>query len=90
MLWCALVQIFHRQSVLLVATWRIWASFIADSEILLYLWGTTDVGLVNDRGCGIGSSVIGYVDSDYAGDLDKRRSLTGFVSRDVPLVGKRH
>lgn len=23
--------------------------------------------------------VIGYVDFDYAGDLDKRRSLTGYV-----------
>jgi hypothetical protein len=44
-----------------------------------YLRGTIDVGLVYDRGNGISSSVIGYVDSDYAGDLDKRRSLTGFV-----------
>jgi hypothetical protein len=25
------------------------------------------------------SNVIGYVDSDYVGDLDKRRFLTGFV-----------
>jgi hypothetical protein len=32
-----------------------------------------------DRGSGIGSSVIGNVDSDYAGDLDKRRFLTGCV-----------
>jgi hypothetical protein len=47
--------------------------------ILRYLRGTTNVGLVYDRGSGINSSVIGYVDSDYAGDLDKRRSLTGFV-----------
>jgi hypothetical protein len=47
--------------------------------ILHYLWGTTDVGLVYDRGSGISSSVIGYVDSNYAGDLDKIRSLTGFV-----------
>ncbi|CAL9015461.1 unnamed protein product, partial [Prunus brigantina] len=26
-----------------------------------------------------GQCVVGYVDSDYAGDLDKRRSTTGFV-----------
>ena len=24
-------------------------------------------------------SVVGYVDSDFAGDLDKRRSLTGYL-----------
>jgi hypothetical protein len=46
--------------------------------ILHYLRGTINVGLVYDRGSGISSSVIDYVDSDYAGDLDKR-SLTGFV-----------
>jgi hypothetical protein len=47
--------------------------------IFWYLRGTTNVSLVYDRGYGIGSSVIGYVDSDYAGDIDKRRSLTRFV-----------
>jgi hypothetical protein len=47
--------------------------------ILCYLRGTTDVGLVYHRGSGISSSVIGYVHLDYASDLDKRRSLTGFV-----------
>jgi hypothetical protein len=35
--------------------------------------------LVYDRGSGIGFSVIGYVDLDYSGDLDKRRFLTGYV-----------
>jgi hypothetical protein len=47
--------------------------------ILHYLWGTTDVGLVYDKGSGISFSAIDYVDSNYASDLDKRRSLTGFV-----------
>jgi len=46
--------------------------------ILRYLRGTTNIGLVYDKGSGVNSHVIGYVDSDYAGDLDKRRSLTGF------------
>ena len=43
--------------------------------ILRYLRGS-------DNSClefGRTESLVGYVDSDYAGDLDKRRSLTGFV-----------
>jgi hypothetical protein len=49
-----------------------------DSEIkwiLQYLQGTLDIGLVYDKGSDIGSNVIGYIDSNYAGDLDKRRHL---------------
>jgi hypothetical protein len=34
---------------------------------LRYLQGTTDVGLVYDRGSDVNSNVIGYVDSDYSG-----------------------
>jgi hypothetical protein len=37
--------------------------------MLCYLQGATGVGSVFDRGSGIGSNVIGYVDSDYASDL---------------------
>jgi hypothetical protein len=37
--------------------------------ILHYLRGATNVGLVFDRDSGIDFSVIGYVDSDYDGDL---------------------
>ncbi|CAL9007073.1 unnamed protein product, partial [Prunus brigantina] len=33
----------------------------------------------NEQDKVIGQCVVGYVDSDYAGDLDKRRSTTGFV-----------
>ena len=47
--------------------------------ILRYLRGTTDVGIIYDRSNNTSGSVIGYVDSDFAGDLDRRRSLTGYV-----------
>lgn len=39
--------------------------------ILWYLRGTIDVDLVYGRGSGIGSNIIGYVNLDYTGDLDK-------------------
>ncbi|KAG8474731.1 hypothetical protein CXB51_031459 [Gossypium anomalum] len=44
--------------------------------ILRYLRGTTDVYLQFGR---TRDGVIGYVDADFAGDLDRRRSLTGYV-----------
>ncbi|KAG8474589.1 hypothetical protein CXB51_031229 [Gossypium anomalum] len=44
--------------------------------ILRYLRGTTDVCLQFGR---IEDGVIGYVDADFGGDLDRRRSLTGYV-----------
>ncbi|KAG8491630.1 hypothetical protein CXB51_014990 [Gossypium anomalum] len=44
--------------------------------ILRYLQGTTDVCLQFGR---TRDGVIGYVDADFAGDLDRRRSLTGYV-----------
>jgi len=45
-------------------------------RILRYIKGTSDVAL-----CYGGSDFIinGYVDSDYAGDLDKSKSTTGYV-----------
>ncbi|KAG8498449.1 hypothetical protein CXB51_004962 [Gossypium anomalum] len=44
--------------------------------ILRNLRGTTDVCLQFGRA---ENGVIGYVDADFAGDLDRRRSLTGYV-----------
>ncbi|KAG8473064.1 hypothetical protein CXB51_035003 [Gossypium anomalum] len=44
--------------------------------ILRYLRGTTDVCLQFGR---TKDGVIGYVDADFARDLDRRRSLTGYV-----------
>ncbi|KAG8472490.1 hypothetical protein CXB51_034176 [Gossypium anomalum] len=44
--------------------------------ILRYLRGTTDVCLQFGR---TRDGVIGYVDADFTRDLDRRRSLTGYV-----------
>ncbi|GKV35094.1 hypothetical protein SLEP1_g43407 [Rubroshorea leprosula] len=47
--------------------------------ILRYLRGTVDVGLVYDRSANPSGNVVGFVDFDFADDLDKRRSTTGYV-----------
>jgi len=47
--------------------------------IFCYLKGAVDVGLVFDRNKLTHSNVVGYVDFDYAGDLDKQRSLSGYI-----------
>ena len=47
--------------------------------ILQYILGTVDAGLVFQQDNSIGQHVVGYVDFDYVGDLDKRRSTTGYV-----------
>ena len=44
--------------------------------IMRYLCGSSSVYLQFGR---TKDGVAGYVDFDYAGDLDKRRSLTGYV-----------
>ncbi|KAK9750353.1 hypothetical protein RND81_02G190400 [Saponaria officinalis] len=51
--------------------------WLAVKRIFRYMRGTADVGLVygnNDEGL-----VVGYFDSDYAADVDSRRSVTGYV-----------
>ncbi|KAH9781414.1 hypothetical protein KPL71_008457 [Citrus sinensis] len=50
--------------------------WITVKKIMRYIRGTSDVAL-----CYGGSefTVRGYVDSDFAGDLDKRKSTTGYV-----------
>ncbi|XP_047320751.1 secreted RxLR effector protein 161-like [Impatiens glandulifera] len=49
----------------------------AVKRIFRYLRGTSDIGLSygGDSQC----LVSGYSDSDYAGDVDSRRSMTGYV-----------
>ncbi|KAM6543936.1 hypothetical protein CsatB_008383 [Cannabis sativa] len=50
----------------------------ATKWILRYLRGTMDVGLIYGKGSEH-TNVVGYVDSDYAGDLDTRKSQTGYA-----------
>ncbi|GJV75035.1 transposable element, partial [Tanacetum coccineum] len=47
-----------------------------------YIHNTVDVGLVFEHGSS--QWVEGYCDSDYAGDLEKRRSTTGYVGLETP------
>ena len=47
--------------------------------ILRYVKGTVDIGLVYERDTSGKQECSGYVDSDYVGDLDKRRSTTGYI-----------
>lgn len=47
--------------------------------ILRYLRGTTDVGLMFNKIGGLDGCIVGFVDSNYVGDHDKRRSLIGYV-----------
>ncbi|XP_071933948.1 secreted RxLR effector protein 161-like [Coffea arabica] len=47
--------------------------------ILRNIQNTVDVGLVFEQDESLGQCVVGYCDSDYAGDLDKRRSTTDYL-----------
>ena len=47
--------------------------------ILRYLRWTSHVGLVYDKSSDISKEIVGYVDFDYVGDLNRRRSLIGYV-----------
>ncbi|KAK9177553.1 hypothetical protein WN944_029576 [Citrus x changshan-huyou] len=48
-------------------------------DLKKYIQKTVDVGLLFERNDTLGQSVIGYVDYDYTGDLDKRWSTTRYV-----------
>ncbi|KAH9698871.1 Integrase catalytic domain-containing protein [Citrus sinensis] len=47
--------------------------------VLRYLKSTQQYGLVYGKSAGKIAGLCGYVDSNYAGDLDRRRSLTGYM-----------
>jgi len=55
---------------------RVWE---AVKWVLRYIKDTIDVGLVFEKESTGKQECIGYVDSDYAGDLDKCRSTMGYV-----------
>ena len=48
--------------------------------ILRYIKGIIDVSLVFEKDTMGKQKYIGYIDSDYAGDLNKRRSTMGIYS----------
>ncbi|KAK9724743.1 hypothetical protein RND81_05G095800 [Saponaria officinalis] len=50
---------------------------LAAKRILRYLHGTSDFGLFYSKG--EKSELFGFCDSDYAGDLDDRRSTSGYA-----------
>jgi hypothetical protein len=47
--------------------------------IFRYLKGTSHFGLLFEKNSVKEIGVMGFVDSDFAGDLDKRRSISGYV-----------
>ncbi|RDX80732.1 hypothetical protein CR513_38687, partial [Mucuna pruriens] len=51
--------------------------WFAAKRILRYLKGTTELGIYYKKGGN--TSVVAYFDSDFAGDIDDRRSTYGFV-----------
>lgn len=52
--------------------------WLAAKRILRYLKGTTKLEIFYKRGEG-NMKLVDYIDSDYAGDLDDRKSNLGFV-----------
>lgn len=50
---------------------------LAAKRILRYLQGTRDFGLVYKKS--EKSNLLGYTDSDYAGDRDDRKSTSGYA-----------
>lgn len=48
-------------------------------HVLAYVKGTLDYQILYSRDLGGAIKPIGYVDSDYGGDLDTRRSTSGYI-----------
>jgi hypothetical protein len=52
--------------------------WLAAKGVLRYLAGTPSVGITYSSGSG-GGELVGWCDADFAGDLDTRKSTTGYV-----------
>ena len=52
--------------------------WLAAKRILRYIQGTTDFGILYKRGRR-NAGLVSYTDSNYAGDLDDRKSTSGFA-----------
>lgn len=52
--------------------------YAAAKHLLRYIRGTSDLCLVFDANCGK-RIIEGYADADWGGDLDTRRSTTGYI-----------
>lgn len=68
-------------SVLLAGSWQI---LVKSTEgdvkwILSYMKRTSSYGLLYDGKRQGDNLAVGYGDSDYAGDIDNKRSLTGYL-----------
>lgn len=50
--------------------------WLSAKRVLRYLKGTSNIGLYFRD---IGDNLTGYVDSDWGGDIDDRKSRTGFI-----------
>lgn len=53
--------------------------WLAAKRILIYLKGTTEFGIFYKRSESNSMKLTTFTDSDYAGDLDDRRSTSGYV-----------
>ena len=53
--------------------------FVAAKRVLRYLKGTQELGLRYSRSEFNGNVLTAYCDSDFAGDPDDRRSVTGYI-----------
>lgn len=47
--------------------------------ILQYSKGSCDIGLIFDKERADPGGVVGYVDADYGGDLDRIRSISSYI-----------